>query len=101
MSEVQFSVTVSELEANAAKIETANESFRQCAKNLQAAGEALCESGGFEGEVRVKFESRMQERQAWLEKMAVLTDEYIAAVRKAAADYQAADEQIASAIKSR
>lgn len=99
MSDMNFSVTPSEVEAYLQKIDQENQNFRDCAKKLKAAGDALVD--GIEGDFRTKFEERMEQRVAWLEQMAQKTDEYVAAAKKAMADYQAADEQVAATVKSR
>ena len=92
-------VTVSELQNGATKIMQANEAFMEAANALKAASDAL--AGTWEGTSQVKFASAVEKSASWHKLMSECVQGYAAAMNEAATNYDNADKEAASIIRSR
>lgn len=92
-------VTVSELQNGATKIMQANEAFIEAANALKAASDAL--AGTWEGSSQVKFAAGVEKGAAWHKAMSECVMGYAAAMSEAATNYDNADKEAASIIRSK
>lgn len=86
---MMFGVTISELRAAADKLNTAVEEYGNATNATKAAADTL--AAGWEGDARNTFVEEQENAIQWYQKVAQAVQVYIAAIRAAAALYEAFD----------
>lgn len=91
-------VKVSELQSAASKVSQANQTFREAAAALKAAGDALAET--WEGGAHDTFVQEQEQIDRWYKTMAEVVDGFVASMKQAAVDYPETDARAAQLIRS-
>lgn len=93
-----FKVGIPEMENAAAKVNQANQNFRDAAAALKAAADALNDT--WEGGAHDAFVAEQEQIDQWYKTMAEVVDGFVAAMKQTAADYVETDHGVAQEIKS-
>lgn len=94
-----FSLTVESLRQSAQKIENEALNYENASKVAMAAADEL--KAGWKGDAQVAFANEQERAKTWYLQMASVAREYASALRAAAAEYERADAESATAIASR
>ena len=94
-----FSLTPESLRQSAQKIENEALNYENASKVAMMAADEL--KAGWEGNAQKTFASEQENAKMWYLKMAEISRQYAAALRAAAAEYERADAESATAIASR
>jgi WXG100 family type VII secretion target len=86
-----FKVTISELKAAADKLQTAVNDYGAATEATKAAADTV--AAGWEGDARNTFVEEQEQAIAWYKAVANAVSVYIAAIKAAAALYEALDVQ--------
>lgn len=86
-----FTVTPTELENAAKKIEENIQLYEQATANAKTAADDL--AGKWEGDAQVAFVQEQEQANAWYKQMATIVKTYSGAMRQAAKTYVGTDNQ--------